>query len=173
MMRKIAALLMALLLMASFYVYALLQEDEESKRSDRWVVEGGDALLKAQADVASADPAVLARAMNLPLLLPASLNAGSVMDENYHGYRVRVLSAVAGDISVRGIRPASAAALLRPEGLSFLSTDKTLLNAPLMRAEKDGSAYYYLADEKAAFVIRLPLGPAEEETLSGFTVTNP
>ena len=32
MIKRIAALVMALFLMASFYLYALLQEDEETKR---------------------------------------------------------------------------------------------------------------------------------------------
>ena len=163
---------MALLLMAGFYLYALLQEDEESKRSDRWVVEGEGALAP-QDDLISADPASLTRAMGLPLLLPQTLSAGSVKDAFYHGYRVRVLEAIAGGISVRGVRPASAAAMLRPAGLGFESTDRTLLNAPLMRAEDGDSVYYYTADDSAAFVIRLPKTGAEEDTLSGFQLTNP
>lgn len=172
MIRRIAAALMALLLMAGFYLYALLQEDEESKRSDRWVVEGEGALAPQDALI-SANPAALARAMGLPLLLPQALSAGSVRDGSYHGYRVRVLEAAAGGISVRGVRPASAAAMLRPEGLGFESTERTLLNAPLMRAEGGDGVYYYTADDNAAFIIRLPKASAEEDTLSAFRLANP
>ena len=72
MIKRIAALVMALFLMASFYLYALLQEDEETKRTDQWVVAGDDSLTRAQETVISTDPAVLAGAMGLSLPCRAS-----------------------------------------------------------------------------------------------------
>ena len=66
MIKRIAALVMALFLMASFYLYALLQEDEETKRTDQWVVAGDDSLTWAQETVISTDPAVLAGAGSPP-----------------------------------------------------------------------------------------------------------
>lgn len=173
MIKRLAALVMALFLMASFYLYALLQEDEETKRTDQWVVAGSDELTRAQDTVISTDPAALASAMGLPLPLPQELQSGRVSDGQYHGYRVRQLEAQGADSAVLGIRPASAAPLIRGSGLEFESTDKTLMSYPLLRAEKDGSAYYYLASEQAAFIIRLPLHLPEDEALSGFILAQP
>lgn len=173
MIKRIAALVMALFLMASFYLYALLQEDEETKRTDQWVVAGDNGLTRPQDTVISTDSAELASAMGLPLPLPRELSSGEVKDGQYHGYRVRQLDARSEDAAVLGIRPASAAPLIRDSGLRFESTDKTLMSYPLLRAEKDGSAYYYLASEQAAFIIRLPLHLPEDESLSGFILAQP
>lgn len=173
MIRRIAALVMALLLMVSFYLYALLQEDEETKRSDQWVVAGQDSPLEAKEDLISTNPAALAAAMGLTLFLPRSLDTGSVRDDSYHGYRVRRLEAVSGDTAVSGVLPASAAPLIRGSGLVFESTDKTLMSHPLLRAERDGGIYYYLANEQAAFIIRLPAYQPEDEALSAFILANP
>ena len=173
MIKRIAALVMALFLMASFYLYALLQEDEETKRTDQWVVAGDDSLTRAQERVISTDPAVLAGAMGLSLPLPRELSSGEVKDGQYHGYRVRQLEAESADATVLGVRPASAAPLIRGSGLQFEATDKTLMSYPLLRAEMDGSAYYYLASEQAAFIIRLPLHLPEEAALSGFILAQP
>lgn len=171
--RRIAALLMALLLMAAFYLYALLQEDEETKQTDQWVVAGPVQPLAAQETLTSTDSAQLAAAMGLPLLLPGELTSGMVRDSSYHSYRVRLLEAQGEDSEVLGVRPASAAPLIRPEGLAFESTDKTLLNAPLLRAQSDTHAFYYMANEEAAFIIRLPLGPQESDSLSAFSLIQP
>lgn len=76
MIKRISALVMALFLMASFYLYALLQEDEETKRTDQWVVAGDDSLTRVQETVISTDPAVLAGAMGLSLPLDARAEFG-------------------------------------------------------------------------------------------------
>lgn len=173
MIKRIAALVMALVLMVAFYLFALLQEDEETKRTDQWVVAGSDNLIQPQETVISNDPMVLADAMELPLPLPRELIAGEVKDGQYHSYRVRMLQAEGIDSSVSGIRPASAAPLIRPQGLNFEPTNKTLMSYPLLRAQKDGFAYYYLANEQAAFVIRLSLQLPEDEALSRFVLAQP
>ena len=164
MIKLIAALIKAQRRRASCYLYALLQEDEETKRTDQWVVSGDDGLTRAQERVLSSDPAVLAGPMGLPLPPPRELSSGEVKDGQYHGYRVRQLEAESADATVLGVRPASAAPLIRVSGLQFEATDKTLMSYPLLRAEMDGSAYYYLASEQAADIIRLPLHlPAEAD----------
>ncbi|NLA52732.1 MAG: hypothetical protein GX858_00025, partial [Clostridiales bacterium] len=48
MMKKLAALILALILMTAFYLYALLREDEATKGTDRWVVASENTIFKAQ-----------------------------------------------------------------------------------------------------------------------------
>ncbi len=173
MIKRIAALVMALLLMVFFYLYALLQEDEETKRTDQWVVAGQYELPEPREDILSTDPAVLAAAMGLPLPLPRALESGRVRDDRYHGYRVRRLDAFSGDTAVRSVLPASAAPLIRDSELVFESTDKTMMSYPLMRAAKDGHVYYYLSDEQAAFIIRFSDRISDDEALSALIIANP
>jgi len=172
MIKKILSLLMALLLMAAFYIYALLREDEQTKRSDEWVVAGDDTQLQAFGGIVSSDPTALARAMDSLLPLPKDLTSGSVKDSSYHGYYARILEATDGQSIVRGVRPASASPLIRKAGLSFDHSDKTLLSYPLLWAEDDAYSYYYLVTDAAAFVLQLPR-LSQSLALQGFLISQP
>lgn len=171
MIKKLLTLLMALVLMASFYLYALMREDEETKRSEQWVVAGGEEL-KAFGGLDSTDGKALARAMGSLIPLPEQLSAGQVTDSSYHGYYVRQLRATDGLSTVLGVRPASASPLIRPEQLSFQHTDRTLLNYPLLKASDELYSYYYLVTDAAAFILQLPR-ESETETLRGFLISQP
>lgn len=173
MMKKLASLVLALILMTAFYLYALLREDEATKGTDRWVVASEDTVFKAQGASLSAQPADLASAMGVPLPLPDGLTSGEVKDGSYHGYYVRILQASDGQRTVHGVRPASAASMLRGDELVFAQSDKTLMSYPLLQAELDGKSYYYLSTELAAFVIEVPAGISDDDALAGFDLITP
>lgn len=170
--RRLAALLMALLLMASFYLYALMREDEQTKRSDQWVVAAEQGDLEPLGTVNSLEPSHLAQAMAVPLPLPASLLDGRVWDDSHHGYYIRRLSASDSAIRVEGVRPASASALLRDKGLHFTHSAQTLMGYPLLEARDNQLAYYYLSTELAAFLIVLPLAD-HQAMLQQIRIYNP
>ncbi len=170
MIKRILSLVLALLLMATFYVYALLRENEETRRSDRWVVAEEDTGLQAFGGMQSTDPAALAKALGSTVPLPEMLLSGTVQDARYHGYYVRTLAASDGRASVRGVRPASASPLIRQNGLRFSSSEKTLLGYPLLEAQDGQHVYYYLVSDLAAFVLQLPL---DQASLQGFVISQP
>lgn len=172
MIKKLLSLLIALLMMSTFYLYALMREDEESKRSEQWVVEGADAQLSAFGGLESTDGQALARAMGSLIPLPRSLSLGQVKDGSYHGYYARQLTATDGQSTVLGVRPASASPLIRPEGLAFSPSERTLLNYPLLRAMDGQQSYYYLVTDAAAFLLKLPRDQ-ETEALRGFLISQP
>lgn len=170
--KRLAALLMALMLMAAFYLYALMREDEQSKRNAQWVVAQEEDGLAAFGGLQSADPGALARAMGCAIPLPPQLQQGQVEDAGHHGYYARRLRADDGQVRVEGVRPASASPLIRPDGLPFTHSEKTLLGIPMLSAQDDQHRYYYLATEQAAFLITLPAG-AQEDLLRGFIIAEP
>lgn len=172
MIKKLISLLLALLLMAAFYIYALMREDEQTKRTDEWVVAGENKQLAAFGGVESTDPRVLAQAMDSVLPLPGGLTGGSVRDSSYHGYYTRLLEATDGESVVFGVRPASASPMIRKAGLAFTHSEKTLLSYPLLWAEDDAYSYYYLVTDTAAFVLQLPK-QSQSLALQGFQISQP
>ncbi len=157
MFKRILALVMAALLMAAFYVYALLREDEETKGREEWLVTAEEQPFEAFGGMQSQDPAQLVQAMGMALPLPNTLQTGEVRDSRYHAAYARLLHATDGTLTVRGVRPASASPLIRPAGLSFETTGHTLHSYPLLRAQDGTTQYYYLAiGQQGAFVISLP-----------------
>lgn len=169
---KLAALLMALMLMASFYLYALMREDEQSKRSDQWVVAAEEGAFGPMGGLSTGDAGLLARAMGVALPLPEGLTAGEISDQSHHGYYARMLRATDGSMLVQGIRPASASAMLRDQRLHYRPSDRTLMGYPMLTAQDAQHAYYYLASEQAAFVIRLPL-EGQEASLRALQIVSP
>lgn len=173
MIRRVLALLMALLLMAAFYVYALLREDEQTKQSEEWLVKAQELPFEKMGGLDSTDPAALARAMQMAVMLPQSLVSGAVRDAAYHAAYARLLTASDGSRTVWGVRPASASPLIRPPGLHFESTGQSLHSYPLLRARDDAMVYYYLATgEQGAFVIGMPLS-MEGQGLQGIEHIQP
>lgn len=172
MIKKILSVVLALILMASFYLYALLREDEETKRTDRWVVAEEDAALSARGPLESTDPQALANAMGITLPLPQSLLTAGVADDSHHGYYARRLTATNGHSTVWGVRPASASPMIRPAGVAFGQSDKTLMGYPLLAGQDAQYLYYYLATDQAAFVLRLPQSDSQQ-ALQGFVIAQP
>lgn len=172
MIKKILSLLIALLLMAAFYIYALLREDEQTKRTDEWVVAGEDTKFAVFGGIDSTDPQILAQAMDSLLPLPGNLTSGSVRDSSYHGYYTRILEATDGESTIWGVRPASASPSIRKTGLSFAHSDKTLLSYPLLWAEDDVNSYYYMITDTAAFFLQLPKH-SQSLSLQNFMISQP
>ena len=173
MMKKLVALILALILMTAFYLYALLREDEATKGTDRWVVASENTIFKAQGTTVSNQPADLASAMGVALPLPEELISGEVADGSYHGFYVRLLQASDGQRTVRGVRPSSAAPMLRETELVFSQSDKTLMSYPLLHAVQDAKSYYYLSTDLAAFVIEVPENMSDDDALAGFILAVP
>lgn len=169
---KLAALLMALILMASFYLYALMREDEQSKRSDQWVVAADQGDLSPISPLESTDSKQLASAMAAPLPVPERLTQGRVWDDRYHGYAARRFSATDGSALVQGVRPASASPLIRGEKLRFAHSELSMMGYPMLEAQDDSFAYYYFASDVAAFMIQLPIG-GHEASLKQIRIVEP
>lgn len=172
MIKKLFSVLLAILLMASFYLYALLREDEETKQTDRWVVAEEDAALSARGPLQSTDPQALADALGVTLPLPPTLISAGVTDDSHHGYYARRLTATNGHSTVWGVRPASASPLIRPAGVSFGQSDKTLMGYPLLVGQDAQYTYHYLTTDQAAFVLRIPTS-GDQDALQGFVIAQP
>ncbi|NLC32196.1 MAG: hypothetical protein GX781_02740 [Clostridiales bacterium] len=173
MMKKLASFLMALILMTAFYLYALLREDEGTKGTDRWVVASEESIFKAQGSTISNQAAALSAAMGVSLPLPNEIISGEVTDGKYHGYYVRELHVKDEQRIVRGVRPVSAAPMLRDKELAFSQSDKTLMSYPLLFAQQNERTYYYFSTDSAAFVIEAPAGMSQSDALEGITMTEP
>ncbi|NLZ88646.1 MAG: hypothetical protein GX916_04025 [Clostridiales bacterium] len=169
--RRIIAVLFALVMMASFYVYAVMREDEETKRTDQWVVADETAGLSATGGIQTDDPVLLARAMGCAVPLPATLLTGKVEDLSYHGYYARKLTATDGQVWISGVRPPSAAPLLRGE-VVFTSYGNSMFGHPLLEAEDTVARYAFLVTDQAAFLIESPVG-AGSAAYHALTLTSP
>lgn len=174
-MKKILSLLFSLLLLAAFYVYAVLMEDERSHDAPQWMVEERKPPLDRIEAVSSTDAAQLARAMGVSLPLPGTLSSGTVESGSYHGYTVRALHAEGAGLVIRGVRPLSAAPAIRTNGLSFLPSDSALLGFPVLTAQQGSRYYYYFTAEDAAFEISVTASSSAEaaQLLSPLTLVKP
>lgn len=152
--RRLVALLLSLMVVGLFYVMTLLMENEDSKRSDDFVVEASITPLRPQPPLFSADASELATAFGLAFPLPEGLSQGQVEDGNWHGYQTRVLRLAGTAAQVQGIRPASAATAVLPKGLTFLASEKALLGHALLEAAYQGGLLYSLATPEAVFLIQ-------------------
>lgn len=169
-LRKAFSLLMALLLMGSFYLYALMREDEQTKRSEQWVVAEEQQPVGAMGGFEGTDPGMLARALGVDAPLPLALAQGSVRDAGYHGGYARILDAQGESVRVLGVRPAQAAPLIRDPRLLFSPSDKSLFSLPLMTAQDERYRYDYLITaDMAAFIIITPLD-AQGEALRALSM---
>ncbi len=170
MLRRLPAALAALLMMAAFYLFAVMQENEETRRSDAFVVREPEVPVTRAAPFQSQDAPALARAFGVPLPLPEGPVQGEVTSESYHGYpvmRIRVLGQAA---QVDGVRPLSAAGSILPSGLRFTASDRALFGYAIMAASDGQTQYYALQTDKAAFLIRVPEAAAPA---GGFALQEP
>ena len=172
MLRRIPAALLALLVMAAFYLFAVMQENEETKRSDAFVVQEQEDSLTAMEPFTSRDPHALAQAFGVAFPLPEGDVTGEVSSLRHHGYTARRI-VLRGQVSqVEGVRPLSAAAAIMPSALRFGSSDRALFGYSLMSATDGQTRYYALQTDKAAFVLRLPEA-ALSAPGSGFALQEP
>lgn len=172
MLRRISALVLSALLMAAFYVFAVMQENEETKRSDAFVVQKPELPVARIVPFQSRDGRALAQAFGAAFPLPEGPFTGEVASSGHHGYGVMRLS-VQGQISrVEGVRPLSAASSILPGGLRFAASEHALFGYAIMSASDGQTLYYALQTDEAAFVISLPENAAGAPG-SGFALQEP
>ena len=170
MLRRLPAALAVLLMMAAFYLFAVMQENEETRRSDAFVVREPEVPVTRAAPFQSQDAPALARAFGVPLPLPEGPVQG--------GGHQRKLPRLPGDAhqgarpgtQVDGIRPLSAAGSILPSGLRFTASDRALFGYAIMAASDGQTQYYALQTDKAAFLIRVPEAAAPA---GGFALQEP
>lgn len=173
MIKKLTSFILALILMASFYLYALLREDEETKGAQQWVVAESDAAINQSGKVTSTNPEILASTMGASLPLPRQIQNGEVTDGYYHGYGVRLLLASDGQRKISGVSPFSAAPMIRNKSLVFSQSEKTLMSYPLLVAQDGPLSFYYLVTDRAAFVIETPAATSDDAALADFIIAAP
>ncbi len=172
MLRRIPAALLALLLMSVFYVFAVMQENEETKRSDAFLVKEPEAAITRIAPFHSQDGRALAQAFGAAFPMPEGAFTGEVTSPGHHGYAVMRLSVQGQVARVEGVRPLSAASSILPSGLRFTASERALFGHAIMTASDSQTLYYALQTDKAAFVISLPEA-ASSAPGSGFALQEP
>lgn len=160
-MRRLLSFLTSLLLMAAFYVYAVMREDSETKRTEQWVVAAEQTQLAPSGGALSTDSRALVRALGAAVPLPRKLLSGRVEDASWHGYYARRLTADDGVTRVSAVRPMSAAPLIRGASLTFASHGRSLYGFPLLEAEDEDMRYLFLITGDAAVMIVTPVREAE------------
>lgn len=160
-MRRLISVIISLILMASFYLYAVMREDDETKRTEQWVVAAEQDALSANGGTVSTEGRALARVMGAAIPLPQTLTAGEVRDDSWHGYYARRLTATDGQTRVTAVRPLSAAPLIRKDALTFAPGGRSLFGFPLLEAQDDLAHYAFLVTQEAAVMIETPLNQFE------------
>lgn len=158
---------MALLLMAAFYVFAVMMESPDSQR-EGLLMENPATTPEAVPDIqplTSQDAHALAAAFGATLPLPEGFAGGSVQAGSYQGQVTRLVSLAGSKARVTGVRPASAIASLVPRDAAFTRTDKALLGVYLLSANLQSGTVYSLITQDAAYYIE-PIHPPDA---GGFT----
>lgn len=168
-LQRLLALLLSLLVMAVFYVFAVMMEDEESKRTDAFVVEAPLAPLTRRDSLQTDNPQALADAFGVALPLPEGFALGKTSDFIYHTYLARSVTLQGTAATVQGVRPASAAGAILPKEADFVAGSKALLGYPMLEARVAGKTLYALITQDAAFFI----DPHQEGEPGGFSLLEP
>lgn len=155
-MKKVFSFLGFLVLLAVFSLFAVLA----IRPGD-----GGARLLDAEeppyiGTVSSTDPSALARAFDHPFpLLPDSAAQGTVETRRYEGANARLLSLYYPDLTLQCVWPATAAPLLKRDGLTVVSLRSEemnrfdVLSMPAVYAETEPRRCLYFSDESAAYAL--------------------
>lgn len=167
--KRLLSLALALVVIALFYVSAVLLEGGDEGQAEQFVVEAASLpLLPGTAGYEGNDAQALADAFGAPLPVPEGFTEGATQDSRYHAYLSRRITLQGGKATVKGVRPASAAPSVLPGELLFTASDKALLGYPLLQAQADGQTVYALVMKDAAFYII----PAAGEP-GGFSLLEP
>ena len=167
--RRLLALLLSLFVMAVFYVFAIMMENEETKRTDEFVVEAPSAPLAPIAAFQSQDAQLLTDSFGAPVPLPEGFTSGEAADKTYHTYRTRIIILQGTAATVTGVRPAAAAPSIMPKDAVFLAGSKALLGYPLLEAKGEGGTVFAMHTPEAAFLIT----PFTETGPGGFSLLEP
>jgi hypothetical protein len=172
-MKKIPLILLAIVLICAFCLYALMQKDDSTDH--RYVVQGVKATLAPLSPVASSEGKDLARALCANAPLPSVIQSGYVQERSYQGQRARLLSAVGENVTIQGVTPLIAAPLIRSQDAAFASSQLTLFGYSLLSAQRGEYFVYYLTTEDAAFEISInapSINEAKEVLSSLQLITN-
>ena len=169
MIRRLLALLLSLAVMAVFYVFAIMMENEETKRTDEFVVEAPSEPLTPITAFQSLDAQQLADSFGAPIPLPEGFTSGGAADRTYHTYRTRIITLQGTAATITGVRPAAAAPSIMPKDAVFLAGSKALLGYPLLEAQGEGGMIFAMHTPEAVFLIT-PLTDAEP---GGFSLLEP
>jgi len=169
-LRRLGAAFLALLVMAVFYVFAVMQENEDSKRTDAFLVREQEAAITQIAPFSSQDARALAQVFGAAFPLPEGPLTGEVASFSHHGYTALRLTVNSQGAQVVGVRPLSAASSILPPGLRFTASEHALFGYAITTAQQDQARYYALQTDKAAFVITQSLGA---DAAGGFALQEP
>jgi hypothetical protein len=160
-MKRILSALLSLLLMAMFYVYAVLQKDSEPQANMRWLVQEEERFIEPIGEIKSADAQTLANAFGVSMPAPSNILSGLCFDAKYKGQKAHMLEIIGEKITIQGVTPNFAAPLIRSDSIKFSESKSALLGYPLFKA--DGTEYneYYVITQDAAFHFKL-----EDEDIS-------
>ncbi|NLX82260.1 MAG: hypothetical protein GXZ04_00355 [Clostridiales bacterium] len=168
-LKRLVALLLSLAVITVFYLLAVMMEDEESKRTDQFVVEAQQKPLTPIQEIISEDPQRLVDAFGVPIPLPDRFESGRVTDFTWHTYPARLITLTGAQAVVKGVRPAAAAPSIIPKDADFKASDKALLGYAMLEAQVEGKTLYSLITRDAAFLIE----PQEQNQPGGFALLEP
>ena len=137
-----------------------MREDEETKRTEQWVVAAEQAEL--QPNGARCPPrGACWRAMGVPLPLPQALVSGRVEDSTWHGYYARA-PATDGATVVHAVRPVSAAPMIRQDAGIYAPSGRSLFGHPMLETQDDTTHYAFFTTQDMAVLIETPLESFEQ-----------
>lgn len=150
MARRLLSLLLSLMLMAGFYVLAVMMEGEPGTAGTS---PAPSSPIQAVQTLESQDPKALARAFGSSLPLPEGFLRGKVEPGSFQGQTSLLIALEGEKASLRGIRPAHAASSIMPRDALFLPSGKALLGHELLVAGEGEQQVFALITEEAAFLI--------------------
>ena len=166
--------MIALLAAALLIVFAVMAErPEEEKRAAAYAVTEEEALAAVPA-TDSDDMSALTRVFGARL--PALKNervAGQVRNGSFEGKTARLATLRFDSLTVSAVRPASAAPLLKPDGLDVVLADgASVLGMPALLFEGKGAYCLCFSDEAAAYSVYREGGTREEFLLFAASLTS-
>lgn len=149
-LKRIFSILVSLLLMGAFYIYAVLQKNDETDNLT-WLVQEEKIALENIGEVISTNRQTLVNAFGSEAPFPDFIQSGKCYDQTYRGKLTHVLEINTDGLQIKGVTPAFAAPLIRKNNLHFKSDNLALFGFPLLKAQDDSNSIYFLVANKAAF----------------------
>jgi len=149
-LKRILSILASLLLMGAFYIYAVLQKNDETENLT-WLVQEEKITLNSIDEIISTDAQILVNSFSVEAPLPEKILSGKCYDTKYKGKLVHILEINAENMQIKGVTPAFAAPLVRKTNLRFLNDNVALFGFPLLKAQDNFNTVYLIVTNKAAF----------------------
>lgn len=167
-------MIMSVFVAALLIVFAVMAErPEEEKRAAAYAVTEEETLAAVPA-TDSDDMSALTRVFGARLLaLRGEHVAGQVRNGSFEGGMARLAALHFDSLTVSAVRPASAAPLLKPEGMEVTLTDGvSVLGMPAVLFEGNGAFCLCFSDEAAAYSVYREGGVREEFLLFAASLTS-